>query len=106
MRDLKWSPLEKTLARQIFELALDAELKETLAEFKERAAVASTPDEMWAVRGFLAERQDEIDEKYDYRYSRLILVFARLVREGRIREEQLDGLSGEKLEMIKDLLSL
>ena len=106
MRDLKWSPLEKTLARQVFEQALDAELKDTLAEFKARAAVASTPDEMWAVRGFLAERQDEIDEKYDYRYSRLILVFARLIREGRIREEQLDGLSGEKLEMINGLVSL
>lgn len=106
MRELKWSPAEKTLARQVFEQALDAELKETLAEFKARAAAASTPDEMWAVRGFLAERQDEIDEKYDYRYSRLILVFARLVREGRIREEQLDGLSGDKLEMIKGLLSL
>ena len=106
MHDLKWSPLEKKLARQVFEQALDAELEETLADFKARAAVASTPDEMWAVRGFLAERQDEIDEKYDYRYSRLILVFARLVREGRIREEQLDGLSGDKLEIIKGLLSL
>jgi len=106
MRELKWSPMEKRLARQVFEQALDAELKETLAEFKARAAAASTPGEMWPVGRFLADKQDEIDEKYDYRYSRLILVFARLLREGRIREEQLHGLSEDKVEIIKGFLSL
>ena len=44
--------------------------------------------------------------KYDYRYSQLILVFSRLLREGRIREEQLAGLSEEKLSYIRRVLSL
>ena len=48
----------------------------------------------------------EIEQKYDYRYSQLILVFGRLVREGRIAEEQLRGLSEEKLSYIRRFVSL
>jgi hypothetical protein len=106
MHDLKWSPSEKKLARQVFEQALELELNEILVEFKHRAATASTAEEMWAVRAFLAAKQREIDDKYDFRYSRLILLFSRLVREGRIRREQLDGLSDEKLSFVERVLSL
>jgi hypothetical protein len=77
-----------------------------MAEFKSKAATAATPEEMWAVQGYLAHMQREIDEKYDYRYSQLILVFSRLVREGRLKEEQLQGLSEEKLSYIRHILSL
>ncbi len=106
MYDLKWSNAEKKLAREVFERALEAELKEIIAEFKVRAAAVATPEELWDIRAFLAERQREIDQKYAYRYSQLILVFSRLVREGRVQQEELAGLSNEKLSFIKRILSL
>ncbi|OGB33945.1 MAG: hypothetical protein A3F78_14070 [Burkholderiales bacterium RIFCSPLOWO2_12_FULL_61_40] len=106
MHDLKWSESEKKLSRRVFEAALQAELADITAKFKAKAAAVTTPDEMWAVREFLAKHQREIEQKYDYRYSQLILALARLVREGRIAEEQLHGLSEEKLSYIRHMVSL
>lgn len=106
MNDIKWSHAEKTLSRRAFEQALESELSEVLAEFKAKAAAASTPEQMWNVRKFLAAKERDIQEKYDYRYSQLILVFARLLRERRVREEQLAGLSEEKLSFIRRIASL
>lgn len=103
--DLKWSQSEKKIARRVFDTALEAELAEIMAEFKARAAAAATPDEMWELEGYLGHKRSEIAEKYDYRYSQLILVFARLLREGRIGQDQLDGLSEEKLSYIRRIVS-
>ena len=84
MYDLKWSESEKKLARRVFEAALTAELAEIMAEFKARAATAAEPDDMWSIQEHLQHKRREIDEKYDYRYSQLPLVFGQLLREGRM----------------------
>lgn len=106
MYDLKWSESEKKLARRVFEAALAAELAEVMAEFKARAAAATQPDDMWSIQEHLYRKRREIDEKYDYRYSQLTLVFGRLLREGRIQEAQLDGLAEAKLSYIRRIASL
>jgi len=56
---------------------------------------------MWSIQQFLATARRDIDFKYDYRYSQLDLVFGRLLREGRIGERDLQGLSEEKLACIR-----
>lgn len=106
MYDLKWSDSEKKLARRVFDMALSAELAELIANFKARAAAVSDPDDLWTIQGFLQRKRREIDAKYDYRYSQLPLVFGRLLREGRIREDQLVGLTEEKLSFIRRMASL
>ena len=106
MYDLKWSESEKKLARSVFEAALTAELAEIMAELKARAAAAAEPDDMWSIQEHLRHKRREIDEKYDYRYSRLPLVFGQLLREGRIQEAQLAGLAAEKLSYIRRIASL
>jgi Photoprotection regulator fluorescence recovery protein len=106
MDSLKWSDSEKKLSRRLFESALEAELAEIMVEFKSKAAGATTPEDVWAVQDFLAQRQREIEQKYDYRYSQLLLVFGRLVREGRIQEERLHGLSDDKLSYIRHIAGL
>lgn len=82
------------------------ELAETIADFKRRAAAVSEPEEMWALENFLRRRRVDIDRKYDYRYSQLILVFGRLLREKRIQEADLVGLSEDKLELIRRVAGL
>lgn len=77
-----------------------AELAEIMADFKARAAVAE-PHEMWPLQGYLERKQCEIDRKYDYRYSQLLFVFGQLIREGRVQEAQLAGLTEEKLGYIR-----
>jgi len=44
-----------------------------------------------------------IDRQYDYRYSVLLNVFAALIQKGRLREQDLQGLSEEKLRHIHQM---
>ena len=106
MDNLKWSESEKRLSRRVYEAALEAELAEVMAEFKSKATAVRTPEETWDLEGYLAQRRREIDGKYDYRYSQLLFVFGRLVREGRVQIEQLEGFSEEKLSFIERIVSL
>lgn len=106
MHDLKWTESEKKIARRAFQAALTAELAEVMADFKTRAAAAGEPVDLWSIEEHLSRRRCEIDEKYDYRYSQLISMFGRLLREGRIQETHLAGLSEEKLSYIRRIASL
>ena len=51
-----------------------------MAKFKEKAARAEKPDDMWAIEEWLAHQRREIDTKYDFRYSQLVIVFGKLLR--------------------------
>jgi DNA-binding MarR family transcriptional regulator len=104
--DVKWSPSEKKIARRAFDTALQSALAKVMAEFKRRANAASTPSEMWEIEDYLRQQRREIDESFDYRYSQLPLAFARLIREGHLDESLLEGLSGEKREIIRSFLAL
>ena len=105
MNNIKWSESEKKLSRSVYDAALKAELAEILAEFKLKAVSASTVEEMWDVEKYLAHQRREIDSKYDYRYSQLLFVFGRLIREGHLQVEQLNGLSPEKLDYLRRMLA-
>jgi hypothetical protein len=50
---------------------------------------------------FLTERRIQIDRQYEYKYSVLILVFGNLIQQGRLTEQELEGLSQEKLDAIR-----
>jgi hypothetical protein len=101
MYELKWSHAEKTVARRAFDLALGKELEALLQEAKGRAARIEEPSELWDLESCLTERRREIDRRYDYRYSILPLVFAQLLRDGRLTEDDLHGLGQEKLDLIR-----
>ena len=85
MDKLKWSESEKNLSRRVFDAALKAELSGIMAEFKSRATAAATPEEMWALEDYLSMKRRDVDAKCDYRYSQLLFVFGRLVREGHLK---------------------
>lgn len=106
VHDLKWSDSEKKITRKVFQAAVSAELEETIADFKRRAAEVSSPEEMWELEEYLRRRRTDIDRKYDYRYSQLIFVFGHLLRERRISEADLSGLSEDKLEGIRRVATL
>ena len=106
MEHISWSPAEKRKAREIFDRALKAELAEILARFKADAALATTTDEMWKLGELLDKKRVEIDEKYDYRYSQLLIVFGRLLREHRVTKEELQGIFEQKKDYIFRVASL
>lgn len=106
MLDLKWSDSEKKIARRAFDAALSRELSSFLARIKNSASQATTPDDIWALHDFLSEKREEINRKYDYRYSQLIYVFARLLKEKWLMKSDLEGLREDKLMAIVELVEI
>ena len=66
------------------------------------AARIKEPDELWELERHLTERRKEIDARYEFKYSVLLLVLADLVRKGRINLDELHGLAEDKLRIIRD----
>jgi Photoprotection regulator fluorescence recovery protein len=106
MRDLKWSHAEKTIARKAFNQALAREFEAVIREAKQMAAKIEQPSDLWDLEAYLTHRRKEIDRRYDYRYSVLTLVFGNLVREGQLSEEELHGLTENKLAHIRSYATL
>ena len=106
MSDIKWSHSEKKAARAVFDAALQRECAAILSRLKELATSAKTPQDMWAIEEYISEQRRQIDSKYDFRYSQLIRVFGRLLRENWIEEEELQALSAEKLAWIQSIAML
>jgi hypothetical protein len=106
MRNLKWSPAEKAIARKAFDRALQRDLAAVIRKTKEMAGKIEQPADLWELESYLTRRRHEIDRQYDYRYSVLLIVFGALIRQGRLREEDLQGLAEEKLAHIRSYATL
>ena len=105
MQNMQWSPAEKATARKAFNLALRRELDAVIQETKDRAGRIEKPEDLWDLEQFLTQHRREIDNKYDYRYSVLQLVFARLIYEGRLSTSDLHGLGEDKLDSIRHIVN-
>jgi Photoprotection regulator fluorescence recovery protein len=106
MRDLKWSSAEKAIARKAFDRALGRELEAVIIETKSQAAKVQEPSDLWELEQYLTQRRQEIDRKYDYRYSVLPFVLANLLSSGHIDENELHGLGEDKLGYIHRAVEL
>jgi hypothetical protein len=104
MNHVKWSKTEKKIAREAFEKAYERECDYLSGRIREKENEIQTPDDIWQLHDFPTEKREEIDEKYDYRYSVLDLVFGRLIKDGWLDFEDLESLNEEKIETIKSLL--
>jgi len=103
---MKWSKIEKEVSRRAFDTAYRRECNSIAAKLKEMIEVASSPSDVWQIHNYLTKQRKLTDAKYDYRYSVIILVFSRLLKEGWINEADLKGLHEEKIEKIKYLSSM
>ena len=106
MYNFDWSATEKKIARKVFDSTVQAELHALILEFKAKASSVQEVDSVWKIRDWIDKRQSEIDTEFDYRYSHLILVFARLIRSGKLNLADLSGISGDKLHEIKHISEL
>ena len=93
--------METTTVRRAFDAVLRRELQEVMQETKRMASRIKEPSDLWDLEHYLARRRKEIDHKYDSRSSHLTQVFGRLLREGRLAEEELHGLREDKLASIR-----
>ena len=101
MTELKWSQKEKAISRAAFDNAYRNECDAIIRTVKQKAGSLSESKGIWELEDYLYEKRKETDNKYDYRYSALLPVFGRLVREGWITLKDLEGLGEEKIRRIQ-----
>ncbi len=75
------------------------------SKISQQAEKIKEPAGIWHLKDFVNKRVREIENRYDYRYSVLILVFAGLMKDGSLNFEDLRGLSQEKIDVINALLT-
>jgi hypothetical protein len=100
-RDETWAPTEKKLARIAFDKAFERQCAAITQEARRMLEVTTAPSDVFRVQEYLTEQRRIVDRIYDYRYSRLLEVFGRLLSDGWLREGDLKGLQPEKIAKIK-----
>jgi hypothetical protein len=96
-----WSRSERVIARTAFDAALKRELQEVMQEAKQKANQIKEPADVWKLERYLTQRRKDINDRYDFRSSRLARVLGRLFYERRIGEEELRDLGAEKMKAIR-----
>ena len=100
--EYNWSKKEKKIVRQAFDRAYEREMRHLAEKVREMLDDNEDARAVWRILDILQEEAKETDFKYDFRYSILILIFARLLREGWLMLEDLEGISEEKIEKIRE----
>lgn len=77
-----WSLQEQEIAQRVFDLAYEREITDLLQTVSAQAGAITEAKDVWRLNDFLNAKRHEVDGKYDFRYPYLIVVFARLVKEG------------------------
>lgn len=101
--DINWSSKEEAIAKKAFQTAYQREISALLQEVRQRSGSLTDLDQLWNLHDFLSARRHDIDGKYDYEYSTLVFVFARLLKEGWLNHEELKGLNPEMRSKISAL---
>ncbi|GFE67614.1 hypothetical protein [Chroococcus sp. FPU101] len=101
--ELIWSETEKEIAHQAFNRAYERELMTLIEYVQVQSHAIKKIDDVWNLHDFLSARRHQIDGKYDFRYSVLLFVFADLLKEGWLHQEDLEGLEKDKLAKITAL---
>jgi Photoprotection regulator fluorescence recovery protein len=100
-RDETWAPAEKKLARIAFDKAFERQCTAITQEVRRMLETTTAPSDIFRVQEYLTDQRKMVDRLYDYRYSRLLEVFGRLLSDGWLREDDLNGLQPEKIAKIK-----
>ena len=101
--EINWSESEKKAAHEAFKRAYEREINSLIEEVRQKASEIADIDEVWRLHDLLSARRHEIDGKYDYSYSALIFIFARLLQEGWLSQDELQALERDKLAKITAL---
>ena len=99
--ELTWSPAEKKIARRAFDESFNRQCATIKAKTKRMLENGTAPSDLWRVQEYLYEERRTVDRIYDYRYSRLIMVFSILMRDGWLTEMDSVGLQQQKIDRIK-----
>ena len=101
--DTEWSTTEQKVAQVAFDKAYKREISALIHEVRESSSAIAALEDIWRLHDYLSAKRHNIDGKYDYQYSVLVFVFARLIKEGWLQLDELEGLDKGKLAKIASL---
>jgi hypothetical protein len=104
--ETEWSPAEQEVAQEAFNRAYARETAALIHRVRTEAGTIAKLDDLWHLHDFLSARRHELDGKYDYTYSELLFVFARLIKDGWLQIEELKELNRDKLAKIAALVRM
>src|ERR1700680_195585 len=99
--EIRWTDSEKKTARKAFDKAFERHCTSISAEVRRMLQNSNAASDIWRIQEYLTENRRSVGQLYDYRYSRLLLVFSILMRDGWLKEADLTGLQQEKIDRIK-----
>jgi Photoprotection regulator fluorescence recovery protein len=103
VNEIIWSEAEQKVAEAAFKKAYERETNTLIQEIRESASAVTELDQVWRLHDFLSARRHEIDGKYDFSYSVLLFVFATFIKQGWLKQTDLEGLEKDKLAKIASL---
>ena len=97
-----WTKAEKQIAKKVFNLAKSRAYQNLIDTINSK--VINSQNQVWELRDLLNRKAKEFDDKFDYRYSQLLILFIRYINEGLLSIEELEGLSEDKIYIIRDII--
>lgn len=101
--EAEWTDVEKEIARTAFNQAYEREVETLMKQVRAGSSALVELGDLWQLHDFLSAKRHEVEGKYDYQYSALLFVFARLVKEGWLYLNELEGLGQDKLSKVAAL---
>ncbi|MGL5803968.1 MAG: hypothetical protein ACRC11_00745 [Xenococcaceae cyanobacterium] len=99
----EWSQTEDNIAQTVLKRAYEREIGALMEQVRAQAGSIAKIEDMWSLHDFLSARRHEIDGKDDSRESGRLFVFARLLKEGWLQLDELEGLDRGKITKISVL---
>lgn len=99
-----WTKAEKQIAKKVFNLAKSRAYQDLIDTINSKTI--NSQNQIWELRDLLNKKAKEFDNKFDYRYSQLLMLFMRYINEGLLRIEELEGLSEDKIYIIRDITEM
>ncbi|MGK7950427.1 MAG: hypothetical protein AB4368_16985 [Xenococcaceae cyanobacterium] len=96
----QFSVMEEKIAKQALQKAYERETSALIAKVRDRAHSLTELEDLWHLHDLLSTKRYDIDGKYTYNFSTLVFDFARLVKEGWLHLDDLQGLPSEILSKI------
>ncbi len=98
--EVEWSNTEREIAHRALEIAFKRESDMIVKLIREKSGEITCLDDLWKLHDFLSARRHDIDGKYDDSQSMFVFVFARLIKEGLLTLDELDGLDRAKVSKV------
>ncbi len=98
--EVDWSQKEREIAQKALETAYTREANTIVNLVREKSGEISCLDDLWKLHDFLSARRHDIDGKYDDSQSMFVFVFARLIKEGWLTIDELEGLDRAKVSKV------